>query len=163
MSNLQDLHDLLDGVKQGQHCKAVYRRGEHTLTIEGPASLARGRDLMHLHSWHLRCDGKIPPSLIAFEATTATEVTVTRDDGVAALREAIASLTDGQMVTGEWRRGEAWKKARGPLGIAEGYIWVKSPGGNSYLTPSGGELHDRLHSLTFTRDEVRRWERDGDE
>ena len=165
MSNLKELHDLLDGVRDGQHCKAVYRHDEYTCTIEGPASLARGRDLMHLHSWHLRCDGKIPPSLIAFafEATTATVVTVTRDDGEDALREAIASLTDGQMVTVEWRDDETWDKTHGPLGIDGKYVWVKALGGNVYLCLNGGRLHDRLHSITFTRDEVRRWERDGDE
>lgn len=161
MSNLQELHDLLDGVRDGQHCKAVFRHDEYTYTIEGPVRVASvvtaiGTRVI-LHS------GDINDVLAAFETTTTTEVTVTRDDGEDALREAIASLTDGQMVTAEWRMGDSWTRVHGRARSA-GDDWHMDGGAmRMWLTSDSGSTHARLHSLTFTRDEVRRWERDGDE
>lgn len=159
-----DLHTLLDGLKDGEHVKATWvynydHEHEHTMTLEGP---------VNIDDRILQCDrpirwgdGMINPYLTSVEVARDEEVTVAREDEKA-MHELLDSLKEGETVTAEWGTVEGAMRitgkvrAYGPLREVTGY-------GNCGLRERNGVLHHFLRSVTVRRTVMKRWEREGDE
>ena len=153
-----DLHNLLDGLTDGEHIKATWKAGNVEVTAEGPVSI----DGLEVSCWEfVRWDsGKVNSSLASVEVTREVEVTVTRDDEEA-LHELLDSLEGGETITAEWGNESGsisiTGKARADRAFREVYKYQ-----SNILRQYSGVLHHHLRSVTVRRTVVQRWERDGD-
>ena len=147
-----ELHDLLDDLVDGQIITARWDDGRgRTITATGPALVDCDRVSCNLL---LRMyDRTTNPDLISVEVTTEQTVTVTRDDPVA-LRALIESLTEGQTVTTEWRRGDRSMVINAPVSCGtNGRVRVPDPWGIRFFGIAADAVpHPSLHSVTVTRE-----------
>lgn len=156
---MSDLHDLLDGLTDGEHIKTTWAHGAHLTATEGPVS-TKGRHVWcrGVIRWN---DGDINPALTSIEVARDEEVTVTRDDEKA-LHALLDSLEYGDTVTAELRNSEGSIGITGKVRTDGAFLEVY--GYDSYvLRRHSGVMTTFLHSVTVRRTVVQRWEREGNE
>ena len=152
------LHELLDGLTDGEHIKATWKVDQVKVTAEGAVvKVEKSLWCDRLIRWE---DGVIHPTLTSVEVTRDEEVTATRDDEKA-LHALLDSLEGGEAITAEWRDEKGTTTLTGSVGVDGAYKVVRGPVPLPLCWSAG--IPRFLHSITVRRPIVQRWEREGDE